>query len=160
MDILKIGAAVGIVVILAATYYLGDRSGAGRVQIKWQADKLAQAAALAVQESAHRAQERQWADSLTQIIDAHSAAQEATRHEYENTIAGIESGTLRLRERFRACEQRVPTTPDSAGGDHGGDGGGLLRADQELALRIGREADRVVHRLTACQDYVRALSPD
>jgi hypothetical protein len=151
------GVACLALAVAAAIYLAGASAGAGKVQRKWDVEKIAHARALLDQEAAHRAQERRWGEATAKLTESLRGAQEALQDDYENTIADMRSGALRLRNDLRGCRAQLPGDPPTPSGDHGAGGGGLSEARQELALRIGAECDAVVNRLTAAQEYIKEI---
>jgi hypothetical protein len=157
MDYLKLGAAAACLAAAVGVYWMGHSAGTDKVQAKWNQDKAARAQAAAELEARHRAVEKQWGVAVATLTTEHRQAQEAARHELETTIAGVESGALVLRDRFRRCEQQLSATTGAAGGADGGGEGGLSEADQRFFIRVGAECDAVVSRLTAVQAYIRSV---
>jgi hypothetical protein len=149
--------ATSLVGTIWYAYSKGKQSGQDSVQIRWERDKVAHARALAAQEAAHRTIERKWGDAITSVSAWHRAAQEALQDDYENTIAGLESGHFRLRRDLAGCSQQLPSDSTPTPGDHGGGGGGLSAARQGVVVRIGAECDAIAHKLTAAQEYIRAI---
>lgn len=154
---IKLGAAAAILVLLIGTHSAAYRAGGNSVQVKWEMAKLAHAHALIAQESAHRAQERKWGEATAKLTESLRGAQERLQDEMDTIIADRDAGALRLRNDLRGCRAQLPGDTSTPGGDHGAGGGGLSEARQELALRIGAECDAVVHKLTAAQEYIRAI---
>lgn len=75
----------------------------------------------------------------------------------ERTIAGIRSGTVRLRDRF-TCPAAVP---DAAAGPGGADDAaqrGLRPADAEFLVRFADQCDAVVDERNAGGAYVEAVT--
>lgn len=140
---------------LAAAYALGYQSGSNAVAYEWEQDKLARAHKLIEQESRHRAIERRWSQSVTELMDWHNRAKEGTENEYQGIVSDLESGNHRLRDDLRGCRTELSNAARSPGSNDGASGAGLSEARQRMALRIGADADQVVHQLTACQAYVR-----
>lgn len=146
------GAVLGLI---ASSYWLGHKAGSDAVSFEWEKAKVAHANKIIEQERRHRATERQWAESVTSIIDWHNRAKEGTENEYQGIVSDLESGNHRLRDDLRGCRAELSEASRSTGGDDGGGGGGLSESRQRVALRIGADADQVVHKLRACQSYVR-----
>lgn len=155
MDWRLIGGGAAVIGVIAAVYGLGYRAGGNAVGLEWERAKVAHANALIAQESRHRNVERQWAESVKGIVEWHGRAKEGTENEYQGIVADLESGNHRLRDDLRGCRAELSETSRPTGSDHGGGGGGLSAARQRVALRIGADADQVVHKLNACQAYVR-----
>ena len=159
----QVWGACGIVlaVSLGAAYWSGYSSGKEAVQIRWDADVQARTKAQIEQEIANREKERGWSREVQSAQDALAAAQAAAQADLDAALRDINTDNLKLRERFRACQSsRVPGTPAAPGSGDGASQGGLSKADEELALRIASDADRVVHQLTTCQAYIRTVSDD
>lgn len=146
-------------VILTAVYLAGLSVGKSKIQRQWDQDRIAQMQALAAQEAAHRAKERQWGEATTLLWASLRDAQEALRDDYEDTIADIESGALRLRDDLRGCRAQLPSDSLATTGDNAAGESGLSSARQGVALRIGADCDAVVLKLTAAQEYIKAIQP-
>lgn len=75
----------------------------------------------------------------------------------DRVIAGLRSGTVRLREHFTCpAVAGVPQTPAGAGASDGTEAGGLSREDAEFLVREAGRADDVVRQLTACQAILKS----
>ena len=154
---IKLGAAAAILILLIGTHSAAYRAGGNAVRLDWERDKLAHAQALTAQEAAHRAQERQWGEATARLTESLRGAQERLQDEMDTIIADRDAGTLRLRDDLRGCRAQLSGDTPTPGGDHGAGGGGVSESRQSLALRIGAECDAVVLKLTAAQEYIRAL---
>ena len=150
------GIAIATAAALAVGGFAGHRAGKNSVLADWNADKARHSAAMTKLEREHRQREAMLNERAQKVEDALTAAQAATLEELDTSLAGLRADNLRLRQRFRACSA-VPETTGTTSGDDGTRESGLSDADQELALRIGADADRVAHKLAACQAYVRAI---
>jgi prophage endopeptidase len=161
--------AVGIVAaILFGAYWFGvevtTNEYTGRIsQIEADAaTKLAKANAdLASMQAKYRAQERDNTENMSAVDAAHQQAIHDTKITFENTIAGLRAGTIRLRgnlaaSEFAAAGSSLPSTGTGTGQRDAAKGVGLQQADAELVLRIASEADAVADQLRACQAVVRA----
>lgn len=146
------------VAVIAASVAAGYRAGTHVTTAEWDRERLAQAQAAAARERAHRATEREWAESMKLALEWEASAQEKLRNDYENAIADIESGALRMRSDLRGCRaDRVPGDSASTGSlDAAGDTG-LSEARQRVALRIGADCDAVAVRLNALQRWVDGI---
>ena len=141
-------------------YWSGYGSGKKHVQTQWDADIQARTQKQIEQEVANREKERGWSREVQSAQDALAAAQATAQADLDAALRDINTDNLKLRERFRACQSsRVPGAPAAPGSGDGASQGGLSKADEELALRIASDADRVVHQLVACQAYVRTVYP-
>lgn len=144
--------------LLSFAYWLGHSNGKTEVMLKWDRDRLAQAQAAAARERAHRATEREWAESMKLALEWEASAQEKLRNDYENAIADIESNTNRLRSDLRGCRaDRVPGDTASPGAPDDASKRGLSAARQRVALRIGSDCDAVAVRLNALQLWVDGI---
>ena len=121
--------------------------------------ELTHARAIAEHEALYRAQERQWGEAITSIAESLRREQEALQDELETVIADRDAGALRLRDDLRGCRAQLSSDTSTTSGDHGAGGGGLSPPRQELALRIGADCDAVVNKLTAAQEYIKAIQP-
>lgn len=131
--------------------------GAGKVQHKWDLDKLERTSKQLEREAEYRRKEKQWASSYKMMIDRLQADERSVRESYESTIADINDGTLVLRQHYQSCQQRLSQASTPSGGADGGDREGLLERDRERLLRIGADCNLVKSKLHALQDYVRPL---
>lgn len=78
--------------------------------------------------------------------------------EKDRIIAAIRSDNLRLQDRFRhQAASGVPTNPANSAGDNGTRECGLRKSDEEFFISFSADADRVVHKLTACQAKLDAI---
>lgn len=142
-------------------YWSGYGSGKKHVQTQWDADIQARTQKQIEQEVANRAKERGWENEMQTVQNALAEATAETQAQLDAALTGISTDNLKLRQQFRACQSRgVPKAAEAPSGDDAAGQGGLSTADQELALRIGADADRVVAKLTACQSYARTVSND
>lgn len=119
--------------------------------------ELTHARAIAEHEALYRAQERKWGEATARLTESLRREQEALQDELETVIADRDAGALRLRDDLRGCRAQLSGDTPTPSGDHGAGKGGLSPARQSLALRIGAECDAVVHKLTAAQEYIRAI---
>jgi hypothetical protein len=158
---LIIYTAISAVVVAAlwAGYSAIYSAGQESVQVEWNKETAQRKQADMAQEVKNLAREREWNRELQVAQDMLGEATKSTQTELDRTVANVRADNLRLRERFRACSNKLSTNSDPARGDDAANKGGLSRADEELALRIGAEADQVVHQLAACQQYVRSIAP-
>ncbi len=78
----------------------------------------------------------------------------------ERTIAGLRDGTIRLRDKFTACQRsgssNMPAATTSTSIGDGVASIQLQQADADLLVRIAGSADQVADQLRACQAVVRA----
>jgi hypothetical protein len=149
-----------VLVALAALGYAANSvysAGQADIQAKWDTEKAAQATQYNALVAENVAKERVWQSELQTAQDALSAATENTRADLDSTLADVRADNLRLRNRFRACQTRVSSAAGTTGGDDAAGQGGLSREDEELALRIGADADQVAHKLAACQAYIQTI---
>lgn len=153
------GIACLTLVILTAVYLAGLSAGKSKVQRQWDQDRMTQLSNLAAQEAAQRAKEREWGEATTLLWASLRDAQEALRNDYEITIADMQSGALRLRDDIRGCRAQLPDDTITTTGDNAAGESGLSAARQGVALRIGADCDAVVLKLTAAQEYIRAIQP-
>lgn len=151
----KAGVAVAVI---AASVAAGYRAGAHVTAAEWDRDRLAQEQDAAARERQHRATEREWAQSMKLALEWHEAEREKMRDEYENAIAGIESGANRLRNDLRGCRaDRLPGDTASTGAPDAAGESGLSKARQRMALRIGADCDAVAVQLNALQLWARGI---
>lgn len=156
MDYIIVGS---VVVLMVASAAIGYSEGREAVQIKWEAEKLEQAEATKKVEAEYRAQERRWASSLQQIMDSLYAEKAGVQDEYQATIDDLNAGTIRLREHYRSCEERVSKASTAASRTNEGSRGGLPEADQRAFIRIGMECDKLSADMGALQKYVLSITP-
>lgn len=154
----KLAIILAALAVIAGMNACSYSKGKATVQAEWELAKAAQAQELANIRAENRVKERGWADEMQKTQDALAAATFNTQFQLNAALADVQSDNLKLRERFRACNRVSPDTKAS-GGNHEASQGGLSGADQEFLLRIGAEADQVVHQLTSCQSYIRSLTP-
>jgi hypothetical protein len=151
------GIACLTLVTLTAVYLAGLSAGKSKIQRQWDRERIAQMQALASQEAAHRAKEKEWGEATTLLWASLRDAQEALQDDYEAAIADMQSGNLRLRNDLRGCRAQLPSDSLAATGDNAAGESGLSTARQGVALRIGADCDAVALRLTAAQEYIKAI---
>jgi len=152
-------AAMGVVFgAISAIYTVGYNAGQNGTQTAWAAEKLATLQQVTRLAASYRAIEQGLSNELSKVQDMLAATTAANVAELDSTLTDLRSDNLRLRERFRACDNRVPENATAASGDDGSGGGGFSTADQEFLIRIAGEADALASRLSACQGYVLAVS--
>lgn len=154
-----IGWQIGVAAALVAvSVTAGYKAGTHVTTAAWDRDRLAQAEAAAARERAHRATEREWAESMKLALEWEASAQEKLRNDYENAIADIESNASRLRSDLRGCRaDRLPGDSASTGAPDAAGDTGLSPARQRVALRIGADCDAVAVRLNALQLWARGI---
>ena len=107
-----------------------------------------------------RAEEQAKAKRLVEISGTLQNKLKEKDHALEIALNSVRSGALRLSIPVAACAPAGGDPESSAAAGPGGrDGRARAELPQEVAdalLRIGSEADGIVHQLTACQAVVRA----
>lgn len=97
--------------------------------------------------------ERKYAADYAAVAEALIEENERAKVDVDKLVAGLRSGTERLRSRFQ-CPSAVPgTSPASSGGDEAAEGG-LRGEDAEFLVREAERADTIVRQLTSCQQLL------
>lgn len=154
---------VVVVGLVGGSLYAAYHHGCTVTSTAYDARIAAQAAvnaeALTKREADVRKEERDNAEANA-FIDR-SLLQKATNEitSRDNTIAGLQSGTVRLRDRF-TCNAKpasvLPSAAASTGISDAASQGGLQRADAEFLVRYADDANQAALKLQACQAVVRA----
>lgn len=153
-----LAAIAGLLTAVVWLYAHAYNKGQANVEAKWESERKERLFAIAEQDAIDRAKEREWASELQFAQDQLAQATQDTQAELDTAIADIRTDNLRLRDRFRSCSRDLSKASESTSGNDETSQGGLSPEDEKLALRIGAEADQVVHQLTACQRYVSSIT--
>ncbi len=157
----SIGGALAALALIMIVYQSGKSAGEDSVRAEWRAAERQYANAAAAILEQHRETERLWSQRLQETTDELYARLSAVEADANDTIAGLRTGNLQLRERFRACSTataRVPDAATPASVDHDAGTGGLSQPDAQFLVRLAARADRAVSQLSACQAYVRSIT--
>lgn len=102
-----------------------------------------------------REAESRHATAVAGIIESNARQLREIEHAKNSDIADLRSGTLRLREGFRACADTLAA--DSAAPDpgDGAGGAGLSGRTQEHILGIGAAANAVTANIHSLQDWAK-----
>lgn len=137
--------ALALLVASGAVYWLHQELAQSRSRLA--SAQQAQAAAAAALQA-----ERDLASQMETIGTNHEHAREQERQVAADVVADLESGAVRLRRQWQACE--AARVSDSAAATAERDAlARLRRRDQGDLVRIGRAAD---NQLRACQAVITA----
>lgn len=149
---------VAIIGLFAATYFSGVQHERDRLTAVHTAAietiKRAAAEDLAEAQSAARAAEQASRQRIHDIEVQHYEKMQAAEAERDRLLAAVESGELRLRDRFTCPASgsgSVPGTVPGSAGSEPAQAGGLQQADVQFLVRFAHEADEVTRQLQACQ---------
>jgi len=151
----QVWAGVAALVLVAGVWLHGRASGADSVRADWEAQEAVYAQQRAESAIAARNTEARWRAEYKAIAERFLAEQKVADEKYQNDLASLRAGSLRLRERF-ACPARSAEAPAVAGGAGDPGPGGLLPADAEFLLREAARADEVARQLNALIEAVKA----
>lgn len=155
---MNLAIAAGSALLVALLCYLaGYSAGVDSVSRDWLKIEADHAEVVRKLTHQHRERERHWQQQTQEVSDALSARISATASARDAVLADLRDDSLRLRERFQGCSDRVPSAAEPARIDDGAAEAGLSRADQEFLVRIAAEADELAAKLLACQSYVRSI---
>jgi len=152
--------------LLAGWLYGNHRESVGeaRVQAAWDAERAEIAAAVAEAERLAREREKKMQegfDAALVLLDLEKANALA---ELEKDLAALraDNASLRVRDRFRCPASGGVSGAAGHPGNAGEAQAGLLPADAQFLLRIGREADDVVRDLNTCIELLETerLTPE
>lgn len=101
-----------------------------------------------------RTKEKEWNDAVYKIAYALTEKRLAREKALKDDFAAIDRGDNKLRPRF-TC---VSNTPKTQPGDNGAGEAGIQKEDEKFLISESDHADRVVDKLTACQEHVRKLT--
>ena len=107
--------------------------------------------------NAAAAEAKRRAESEVADVRAEYARSEADAKAELDRLVGELGRERRLRQRFR-CPAPEAGTAGAPEGSDAAPQGGLLDADAEFLVRFAADADGVVRQLTACQNYVKAVT--
>ena len=151
----QVWAGVAALVLVAGVWLHGRSTGADGVQADWDAAEAVYAQQRAASAIAARDTEARWRAEYKAIAERFLAEQKVADEKYQNDLASLRAGQLRVRERF-ACPARSAEAPAVAGGAGEAGSGGLLPADAEFLLREAARADEVARQLNALIQAVGA----
>lgn len=144
----------------AALLFGAYSHGVSTTDTAWQAKhnaalaKANQAAAEA--QAGAREAERRAAEEINAIEGKLHDQEQAAAAERDRLLADLESGAVRLRDRFTCPAGGVPGTAANPGQREPGKVGGLQQADVRLLVRLANEADAVTRQLQACQAILKS----
>jgi len=153
----QVWAGVAALVLVAGVWLHGRSTGADGVQARWDAQEAVYAQQRAASAIAARDTEARWRAEYKAIADRFLAEQKVADEKYQNDLASLRAGNLRVRERF-ACPARSAEAPAVAGGAGDPGPGGLLPEDAAFLLREAARADEVARQLNALIQAVEAGS--
>ena len=151
----RVWAGVAALVLVAGVWLHGRSTGADGVQAKWDAAEAAYAQQRAASAIAARDTEARWRAEYKAIAERFLAEQKVADEKYQNDLASLRAGSLRVRDRF-ACPARSAEAPAVAGGAGEAGPGGLLQQDVGFLLREAARADEVARQLNALIQAVEA----
>lgn len=107
----------------------------------------------AVAQEKAREKEKDWIDAVYKIAYELTEKRLAREKALKDDFAAIDRGDNKLRPRF-AC---VPNTSKAQPGNDGAGEAGIQKADEKFLISESDHADRIVDKLTACQEHVRKI---
>lgn len=138
-----------LLLLLAAGLYYGHaryNAGQANIQAKW--DKSKEGA-----EKVRRATEEAWNKAVWDLAYAAELKRAEREQETDRTIAGLRSGTVRLRERFTCPAAKAP----GASAEPVTEESGLRVTDAEFLVRFADEADTIADERNQCIASYNAL---
>lgn len=150
-------AAIAACVVLLALRWHWIGVGEDRVQARWDAAEARHTAAAAVRAAEVRTIEARWRSDFDAAVARLTKENTDALAERDRLLADLRAGNVRLRDKFRCPDRRLPGATGPAAGSDGAEGGVLSVEDQEFLVRLGAEADDVARQLTACQTILGGL---
>lgn len=157
---LAVAAIAGLGATLVWVDHRGYSRGSHEVQAQWDTAMLQTTQAKAKLESDYRTLEQQMASRTQEISNELHTQIDQTRTEYIVALDASRSGANQLREQFASCRASLPSATNNSSPTSSHDAArepGLSPEDIQPFLLIGADANRVVAKLTACQEYVNSL---
>lgn len=150
-------ALIAVCVVLLALRWHWIGVGEDRVQAAWDKAEAGHRAAAADHAAEVRTIEARWRADFDAAVSRLTKENTDALVERDGLIADLRAGNVRLRDKFRCPDRRVPDVAGPPGGSDGSEGGYLSIEDQTLLVRLGAEADAITRQLTACQAIIGGL---
>lgn len=148
-------AAASVVLLALRWHWIGV--GEDRVQARWDAAEARYVAAAAAHAVEVKTIEARWRSDFAAAVARLTKENTDALAERDGLLADLRAGNVRLRDKFRCPDRRLPAAPGPAAGSDGAEGGGLSVTDAQFLVRLGAEADDVARQLTACQAILGGL---